>query len=85
MWTEKEISRAGETFINSENKLEDFCDNVDLGKFTYYLKYMQLITLNLNKKKDVIKKQGTTYYNLKDAVFAPKVIVNIRHIVNIRF
>lgn len=51
MWTEKEISRAGETFINSENKLEDFCDNVDLGKFTYYLKYMQLITLNLNKKR----------------------------------
>lgn len=51
MWTEKEISRAGETFINSENKLEDFCDNVDLGKFTYYLKYMQLIALNLNKKR----------------------------------
>ena len=44
MWTSKEISRAGETFINKENKLEDFCDEVDLGKFTFYLQYMQLLT-----------------------------------------
>lgn len=65
MWTEKEISRAGETFINSENKLEDFCDNVDLGKFTYYLKYMQLITLNLNKKKTLSKNKEQLIIILK--------------------
>ena len=44
MWTEKEISRAGETFIDKENQLEDFCDNIDLGKFTFYLQYLLLLT-----------------------------------------
>ena len=31
MWTEKEIARCGKTFINGENKLEDFCLPADLG------------------------------------------------------
>ena len=31
MWSEKELSRIGKTFINGENKLEDFCGLADLG------------------------------------------------------
>jgi len=34
MWTENELDRCRKTFIKSENKLEDFCDKVDLGIFT---------------------------------------------------
>ena len=52
MWTENELNRIGKTFINSEAKLESFCDAADIK---------------------AIKKQGTTYYNLKDYIFAPKV------------
>ena len=34
MWTENEIERCAKTFVNSENTLESFCDEKDLGRLT---------------------------------------------------
>ena len=34
MWTENELERCAKTFVNSENTLESFCDEKDLGRLT---------------------------------------------------
>ena len=73
MWTTKELARCGKSFINGDLKLEDFCDDIDLGHDIYFFSIEGSIYFDISLK-DVIKDQGTTYYNLKDAVFAPKVI-----------
>ena len=74
MWTEKELSRIGSTFINAENILETICDSSDLGIFKKSYRYNFLYSL-FEIIQDAIKNQGTTYYNLRDGIFAPKASV----------
>ena len=49
MWTTKELARCGKTFINADLKLEDFCDDIDLGHDIYDTFY----TYDFSQLKDL--------------------------------
>ena len=42
MWTKRELSRIGKTFIDGDNNLESICDSIDLGIFKKFFKIYTL-------------------------------------------